>query len=206
MSGMGSFRLVCCALFLACSSAAHAGAVDVLQRFLARNKSFQAEFTQTVYQGQRAQHSSGTIAYQKPGRFRWETTLPHRQLIVGDGQKIWLFDPDLEQVTIRKMDQTLGATPAALLAGENELERFELSEGGTEDGLLWAVAIPRQQEANFARIRLGFSPDENLAALELLDHFGQITVMRFSQSRHNPALPKDFFTFTPPEGVDILEE
>ncbi len=188
---------------------AHAGAVDALRQFLDGTRSFRAEFSQSVLpkSGRKAQHSAGRLAFQKPGKFRWEVERPYPQLMVGNGQKVWIHDPELEQVTVRKMDQALGATPAALLSGSSDiLRQFNLSEGGSSDGLDWAEARPRSQEAGFDRVRLGFTPDGQLKAMEMFDNFGQHTTLRFHQPERNPALPASLFQFTPPKGADVIGE
>ena len=188
---------------------AHAGAVDALRQFLDGTRSFRAEFSQSVLpkSGRKAQHSAGRLAFQKPGKFRWEVERPYPQLMVGNGQKVWIHDLELEQVTVRKMDQALGATPAALLSGSSDiLRQFNLSEGGSSDGLDWAEARPRSQEAGFDRVRLGFTPDGQLKAMEMFDNFGQHTTLRFHQPERNPALPASLFQFTPPKGADVIGE
>jgi outer membrane lipoprotein carrier protein len=188
---------------------AQAGAVDVLRQFLDGTRSFRAEFSQSVLpkSGRKAQYSAGRLAFQKPGKFRWEVERPYPQLMVGNGQKVWIHDPELEQVTVRKMDQALGATPAALLSGSSDiLRQFNLSEGGSSDGLEWAEARPRSQEAGFDRVRLGFTPDGQLKAMEMFDNFGQHTTVRFHQPERNPVLPASLFQFTPPRGTDVIGE
>lgn len=188
---------------------AQAGAVDALRQFLDGTRSFRAEFSQSVQpkSGRKAQHSSGRLAFQKPGKFRWEVERPYAQLMVGNGQKVWIHDPELEQVTVRKMDQALGATPAALLSGGSDiLRQFNLSEGGSSDGLEWVEARPRSQEAGFDRVRLGFTPDGQLKAMEMFDNFGQHTTLRFHQPERNPVLPASLFQFTPPRGTDVIGE
>jgi outer membrane lipoprotein carrier protein len=195
-------------LVLSLPLAAHAGAVDALKRFLDQTKSFSAEFSLSVRsESGRPMDSSGKVAIQKPGKFRWEVEKPYFQLMVGNGQQIWIYDPDLMQVSIRKMDQTMGATPVALLAGSRDiLKNFELSEAGDTDGLAWAEAQPRNQESGFVKVRLGFAPGGDLKAMELFDNFGQTTTVRFHQSRINSRFSDSHFHFTPPEGVEVLEE
>lgn len=188
---------------------AHADATQMLKQFLASTKSYRAEFSQTVMSksGRKPQSSTGKVAFAKPGKFRWEIEKPFPQLMVGDGQKVWIYDPELEQVTTRKMDQALGATPAALLSGSSDLERnFDLTEKGTMDGMQWVEARSKGQEASFEMVRLGFAPNGELKAMELLDNFGQTTTLRFHQPERNPALPASLFKFTPPPGVDVIGE
>lgn len=188
---------------------AQAGAVDSLKQFLDNTRSFRAEFSQSVLSksGRKPQNSAGKLAFQKPGKFRWDVERPYPQLMVGDGKKVWIHDPELEQVTVKKMDQALGATPAALLSGSSDiLKNFNLSEGGSSEGLEWAEARPKSQEASFDRVRLGFAPDGQLKAMEMFDNFGQSTTLRFHQPERNPALPASLFQFTPPKGADVIGE
>ena len=187
---------------------AQAGAVEFLRAFLDDTRSLRAAFTQSVQaaNGRAPRVSSGSLALQKPGRFRWEVDKPQAQLVVGDGRKVWLFDPDLAQVTVRKADAALGATPAALLAGNGAaLRQFQLREAGEQDGLLWVEARPQRPEAGFERLLLGFSARGELEAMRLFDNFGQETHLRFTRIEHNPALPDSLFRFVPPKGVDVLE-
>lgn len=188
---------------------AQAGAVDALKQFLDGTRSYRAEFSQSVLSksGRKPLQSTGKLAFQKPGKFRWDVEKPYPQLMVGDGQKVWIHDPELEQVTVKKMDQALGATPAALLSGTSDMLRnFNLSEGGEADGLQWVEARPKSQEASFDRVRLGFAPNGELKAMEMFDNFGQTTFLRFHQPERNPALPASLFRFTPPKGTDVIGE
>ena len=148
----------------------------------------------------------GSFVFRRPGRFRWVYEPPVDQLIVGDGERVWIYDRGLEQVTVRKLAGALGSTPAALLAGSADIEKaFELSDAGAQDGLEWLLARPREPEAGFERIRIGFGP-EGLRAMELTDHFGQTTVLRFSSLVRNPKVDAKEFRFDPPKGADVLGE
>lgn len=183
-----------------------AGGVERLQQFTNQTKTAQGHFQQRIYDnsGRVTQESSGKFAFSRPGKFRWTYEQPYAQLIVGDGTRVWIYDEDLQQVTVRKLDQALGTTPAALLAGSNEaLKAFELKDEGTREGLQWVLAVPREQESNFSRIRMGFS-EAGLAAMELADSFGQTTVLSFDNLRRNPTLDSSMFQFTPPEGADVI--
>ena len=185
---------------------AEAGAVDQLHQFLASTRTLRADFSQTVIarNGRKPQQSSGVVAISRPGKLRWDIQKPYPQLLVGDGEKIWIYDPELKQITVRKAGQAISGSPAALLAGRNELERdFTLTEAGHADGMDWVEAIPKQNESGFEKVRLGFAGGE-LGAMELLDSFGQTTLIRFSKLVRNPALPADTFRFVPPAGVDIV--
>jgi outer membrane lipoprotein carrier protein len=196
--------LLCLAAF-----EAHAGAVEQLKAFISGTRSAQAEFTQTVLdsKGHKMQTASGTMQFVRPGKFRWEYRTPYEQLIVGDGEKFWLYDADLEQVTVRKLDAALGSSPAALLSGNNEIERgFMLEEAGQQYGLTWLTAKSRSNESTFSAIRMGFNTQSELAAMELNDAFGNTTILRFAHMQRNPQLAPSLFQFVPPKGADVLGE
>lgn len=187
---------------------AQAGAVDQLHDFLKNTRTLKADFAQSVIakNGRKPQQSSGVVAIARPGKLRWEIQKPFPQLVVGDGEKIWIHDPELQQVTVRKAGQAIGGSPAALLSGRNELERnFTLKEAGEADGLNWVEATPKVSDSGFERVRLGFSGSE-LRTMELLDSFGQTTLIHFTRLERNPALPAATFKFVPPAGVDVVGE
>jgi outer membrane lipoprotein carrier protein len=201
-------KLVLAALCLAVFDA-HAGAIEKLKTFIAATHSAQANFTQEVMDqnGKRIQSASGIMQFQRPGKFRWSYQKPYEQLIVGDGTKFWLYDADLNQVTVKKLDAALGSSPAALLSGSNEIERgFTLKEDGSRDGLDWLQAVPKAQDSSFERIRMAFDVQAGLVAMELNDMFGHKTVLRFSTMQRNPKLSEQQFHFTPPKGADVLSE
>jgi outer membrane lipoprotein carrier protein len=184
---------------------ARADAVDTLREFARDVKSGRANFTQTVSSpdGARKKTSSGSFEFMRPNRFRFAYNKPFEQLIVGDGQKVWLHDVDLNQVSVRPLDQALGGTPAALLAG-GLLERgFELSALPSRDGLDWVQALPRAKDGSVAQLRVGFRGKE-LAALEIVDAFGQRSVLQFSAVQQGVAVPAERFHFVPPPGVDVI--
>jgi outer membrane lipoprotein carrier protein len=188
------------------SGLAQAGGVDRLDQFMKQTQSARGEFEQRIVNrdGKTVQQSSGALAFQRPGRFRWSYARPYEQLIVGDGARVWIYDKDLAQVTVRKLDQALGATPAALLAGSNDaLAAFVLKDDGTRDGLEWVEAAPRDKESSFERIRMGFGA-QGLERMELSDSFGQTTLLRFVGLQSNPKLDAAQFTFTPPKGADVI--
>ena len=187
---------------------AHSGAVDQLHDFLKNTKTLRADFSQAVIakSGRKPQQSSGVVAISRPGKLRWEIQKPYPQLVVGDGEKVWIHDPELQQVTVRKAGQAIGGSPAALLSGSNELERnFTLKEAGESEGMAWVEATPKANDSGFERVRLGFAGND-LKAMELLDSFGQTTLIRFSRVERNPALPASTFKFTPPAGADVVGE
>jgi outer membrane lipoprotein carrier protein len=144
--------------------------------------------------------------FQRPGLFRWTYAKPIDQVIVGDGERVWIYDRDLNQVTVRKMSKALGSTPAALLAGSSDVEKaFELTDAGTRDNLEWLQAKPRDAEAGFDHIRMGFSAT-GVQAMELVDNFGQTTRLRFLNLQRNPKTDPADFRFEPPKGADVLGE
>jgi outer membrane lipoprotein carrier protein len=186
--------------------AAQADPLERFREFLRGTQSARAAFEQQVFDRERrlVQASHGTFAFLRPGRFRWTTSQPYEQVIVGDGERVWIHDPDLNQVTVRRMAQALGSTPAALLAGSADVERaFTFADGGRAGGLEWLEATPREKEAGFERIRLGLGA-QGVEAMELFDHFGQTTVLRFSGIVRNPPLEPEAFRFVPPKGADVL--
>ena len=189
-----------------CPFLAHAGAIDQLHDFLKNTRTLKAEFAQAVIAkgGRKPQQSSGIVAISRPGKLRWEIQKPYPQLVVGDGEKIWIYDPELQQVTVRKAGQAIGGSPAALLAGSNDLEKnFTLTEVGEAEGMSWVEATPKAGDSGFEKVRLGFAGSD-LKAMELLDSFGQTTLIRFAKIERNPALPAATFRFTPPAGVDVI--
>ena len=188
---------------------AQAGATDKLKNFIAATQSAQADFTQQVLDqsGKHLQNASGTMQFVRPGKFRWVYKKPYEQLIVGDGQKFWLHDIDLNQVTVKQLDAALGSSPAALLSGSNEIERgFELKDIGNKDGLEWLQAQPKSKDTSFEKILMAFNAQSDLVVMELHDSFGNKTVLRFSGLQHNPQLPAQLFKFVPPQGADVLGE
>jgi outer membrane lipoprotein carrier protein len=185
---------------------AHASGIDRLNQFMTSTVTATGEFEQRVFNRDRkvTQQSRGTLAFARPGKFRWTYSKPYPQVIVGDGARVWVYDEDLNQVTVRKLGQALGATPAALLAGSNEaLKAFELKDEGARDGLEWVEAVPRDKESGFERIRLGFG-FSGIERMELVDAFGQTTELRFTGLQRNPRVDPALFTFTPPKGADVV--
>ena len=188
--------------------AAHADSLERFKTFLRDTQSARAEFEQKVYGrgGKLTQESSGNFVFQRPGRFRWTYAKPVDQLIVGDGERVWIYDRDLNQVTVRRLSRALGSTPAALLAGASDVEKaFELRDAGSREGLEWMEAKPKEREAGFELVRMGFGP-QGLQAMELIDHFGHTTRLRFSNLRPNPKIDPAEFRFEPPPGADVLGE
>ena len=196
------------ALALICgASAAHADAVDTLREFVRDVKSGRSTFTQTVTaaDGARKKTSSGQFEFLRPGRFRFNYTKPFEQLIVADGVKVWIYDADLNQASSRKLSQALGATPAALLAGSSLDADFVLSSQPARDGLEWARATPKAKDGAFQSMTVGFKGRE-LAAVEIVDSFGQRSVLQFTRFEANVALDAERFRYTPPAGADVIEQ
>lgn len=189
------------------SAAARADAVDALRGFVRDVKSARATFTQTVTSadGKRRKTSSGEFEFLRPNRFRFAYTRPYAQLIVADGQKVWLHDPDLNQVSSRRIDQALGATPAALLAGAALEPDFVLSTEPSRDGVEWALAVPRAKDGAFQALRVGFRAG-TLVAIEITDAFGQQSRLDFADFASGVALPAERFRFVPPSGTDVVEQ
>jgi outer membrane lipoprotein carrier protein len=201
-------RILFAVLFFLICAPAHASSLDRFKDFVRGTQSARAEFEQKVYDrsGKLTQESKGSFAFQRPGLFRWVYAKPVDQVIVGDGERVWIHDRDLNQVTVRKLSRALGSTPAALLAGSADIEKaFQLSDAGTKEGLEWLEATPLERDAGFEHVRMGFDADE-LRAMELFDHFGQRTVLRFMNLRRNPKIDKSEFRFEPPKGADVLGE
>lgn len=187
---------------------AGAAGVDALKAFLGQTQTLKARFAQMVLDKnlKALQQAQGVMQFSRPGKFRWDYTKPYEQTIVGDGSRLWIYDKDLNQVTVRKLDRALGASPAALLAGSNDLERdYTLSNLGMDKGLDWLEALPKSRDTVFERVRMGFGKS-GLEVMELRDQFGQVTVITFADVERNPRIPAEVFRFTPPPGADVISE
>ena len=196
-------KLLVTALIALAPLAAHADGIAQLKRFVGETRSMKASFSQVVT-GRQTQTASGSMELSRPGKFRWSYEKPFEQLVVGDGAKVWVYDKDLNQVIVRPLDAALGATPAALLAGDNALERnFTLVDGGAADGLAWVEATPTSADSTFTKVRIGFR-GQLPRAMELVDAFGQTTRLQFEAFERNVALPADLFRFAPPAGADVV--
>jgi outer membrane lipoprotein carrier protein len=199
-------KLLCVLLLMPALSLA--ASVDSLKSLLNQTTTAKARFAQAVLDknNKPLQQVTGTMEFSRPGRFRWEYNKPYEQTIVGDGSRLWIYDKDLNQVTVRKLDRALGASPAALLAGSNEIDKsYTLKSVGAEGGLDWLEATPRTQDTAFERIRLGFGQN-GLEAMELKDQFGQMTVIKFADLERNVKISPDAFKFTPPKGAAVISE
>lgn len=198
--------LVTCALMLGALSV-QADAVDSLRDFVREAKTGRAAFTQVVTpaDGSRAKRSSGSFEFARPNRFRFDYLQPYPQRIVADGRQVWMHDPDLDQVTVRAVDNALGATPAALLAGDTLERDFTLAVQPDAEGLAWARATPKAADGGFQWMAVGFRGAQ-LAAVEILDRFGQRTRLTLERFEANPVLAADRFVFVPPPGADVLKQ
>ena len=200
---------------------ASAGGLESLELFVKTVKTGRADFTQVMTspakegQAPRVKTSSGTFEFSRPHRFKFIYTKPFEQSIVADGQTLWLYDADLNQVTARKQSQVLGSTPAALIAAAPDLRAlqadFTLADAPDQDGLQWVVATPKAGDGQLQTIRVGFRVNDpakgtsgGLAALEILDSFGQRSLLTFSRMEVNPALPSTSFQFKAPPGADVI--
>ena len=220
-------RFFATVLIAACAYPACANGLESLESFVKTVGSGRADFTQVVTspakEGQtaRSKTSSGTFEFSRPNRFRFLYKKPFEQSIVADGQTLWLYDADLNQVTARKQAAALGSTPAALIAAAPDLRAlqadFTLAAAPEKDGLEWVVATPKAKDGQLQAVRVGFRADgrpgdkaaekpAELAALEILDSFGQRSLLSFSKVEVNPALPRDTFQFVTPKGADVIRQ
>ena len=197
------------AAFLALlAPAAFAGGLDDFLAFNSATKTATARFEQQVFDraGKVVESASGTFTFARPGKFRWTYDKPHKQVLVGDGARLWIHDPDLNQVTVKRMEGAISSTPAALLAGRDDITTlFTLKDAGSADGLAWVEASPKAQDTGFERVRLGLK-DRSLAAMELHDQLGGRTRLTFVDLKANAAVAPSSFVFSPPQGADVIED
>jgi outer membrane lipoprotein carrier protein len=189
------------------AGAAHASALDQFKSFVAGTKSARGEFTQTqVMKTKTGKTSSGTFVFSRPGKFIWTYQKPYEQLLQADGDTLYLYDKDLNQVTTRKLGGALGSSPAAILFGSNDLEKnFTLAEAGTHDGLEWLNATPKSKDTTFEQIGIGLK-DGIPQAMELKDNFGQTVLLKFTSFQRNPALGAQTFKFDVPKGAEVVNQ
>lgn len=212
-------KLLAIVLIAGCAQLARAGGMESLESFVKTVKSGRAGFSQVVTaparpgQSARSKTSTGTFEFLRPNRFKFLYQKPFEQSIVADGQTLWLYDVDLNQVTARKQAQLLASTPAALIASAPDLHAlqadFNLQDAPDKDGLQWVVATPKAKDGQLQSVRVGFKPGDGgsqLAVLEILDSFGQRSVLTFSKFEVNAALPADAFVFKPPAGADVIRQ
>ena len=189
-------------------AAASAATVEELKSLLRETTTARSRFAQMVLDKnlKPLQQSTGNMQFARPGKFRWEYDKPYQQTIVGDGTRVWIYDKDLNQVTVRRLDVALGSTPAALLAGSSDIDKsYALTATGNQDGLDWIEAVPRARDNTFEKVRLGFSKS-GLEAMELRDQFGHVTVIKFSAIERNAKIAPETFRFTPPKGADVISD
>ena len=204
---MNSFRLVACVALFVASANAFADAAESLRAFVRDVKTGKSAFTQTVTSpdGAKQKLSSGNFSFARPNRFRFDYVKPYAQAIVSDGQKVWFHDPDLNQVTIRKVADTLGSTPVALLTGTSIEKTFELKNQPDKDGLEWVQATPRETGGTIQWLKAGFK-GKALTAVEVADSFGQRSLLKFIDLATDVAVPAEAFRFTVPAGADVSEQ
>ncbi|MDT4331413.1 outer membrane lipoprotein chaperone LolA [Methylomonas sp. MED-D] len=194
---------------LICATPLHAEETPIarLKTFLAGSSALAADFRQVTLDksGKPAQTSSGKFYLSRPGKFRWNYQKPFVQEIVSNGGKVWFYDADLEQVTVKQLDDSLGSTPALLLTGQIDIEeKFTLREQGEDEGMNWVKLSPKNEESGFKYILIGLERDQ-LGGMELSDNFGQLTRIYFSNIQINPKLEEALFNFKAPKGADVFE-
>ncbi len=201
-------KLIYCLLFVAFPVSASTKGLDSLRYFFNEVQTYNARFDQVVLDEglNPLQETSGVLWIKRPGKFRWEYDPPYEQLIVGDGDRVWVYDIDLEQITTRKMSGALGGTPAILLAGKGDLDKdFKVKALGTQGRLDWVQLIPKKKDGGFEDIRIGFEEDQ-IRTLELIDSFGQVTRITLYDFQENSKISKERFVFKPPEGIDVISD
>lgn len=187
----------------------HAGnGLDRLNHFFDGLTGLRANFEQTVMDASAfsIQESRGVLIMQRPDKFLWDYQQPYQQAIIADGKKIYIYDADLEQVTIKPMQKSMGDTPMLLLSSGGALDdSFVITESGADSGLEWLTLKPKAQQTNFTMMRLAFDA-KSLRVMELVDSFDQITRLTFSEMQRNPRIDNSLFKFVAPDGVDVIEE
>ena len=200
------FKLIVLMLGLTLGTSAPTATPATVQRYFQNLQSLRVDFIQRVFdeRGRVMQTSSGQMLMRKPGKFRWDYQTPAEQVIVADGERLWAYDVDLAQVTVRKLDQALSSTPLALLSGAAPIEEaFTVGSVRRQDGLEWYELTPKQPQPEFRLLRVAFR-GEALISLELEDNFGQRTRLDFQKLERNPAFDPALLKFTPPPGVDVV--
>jgi len=198
--------LSCSALWLAVFVSQRVSADDLVADYFSGLETFQSQFIQTVIDsdGQQVQRSEGTVWIRKPGRFRWDYQTPYRQLIVADGKQLWTYDADLEQATVKPVDEALSSTPAMLLSGFRPLsDVMTWRQSGTENGERWFKLDPKQPDSAVERVRIGFANDQ-LSIIEVTDGFGNHTRIQFTDIKRNQAIDRDLFTLKLPPDTDVI--
>ena len=200
-------KIVVTGLLIAAQSS-FADGVASLHDFFKNTDAMRAQFSQVVTdnKGRKIQEVQGSMQLQRPNKFRWDYAKPYEQQIISDGKQVFLYDTDLQQVTVRELSKALGSSPAALLAGGEAVEKsFTIKNATRKDGLNWVLALPKDKDSGFERVLLGFK-DETLRKMELYDSFNHITMITFDSVERNPKLLESTFLFIPPKGVDVVGE
>ncbi len=206
-------KTLCFSLSLGLPMLAQATALEQFKSFVSATRTARGEFTQRLVKTDGdsgamrvSSASSGSFQFARPGKFIWIYQKPYEQLLQADGDKLYIYDKDLNQVTIRTLGGAIGSSPAAILFGSNDLEKnFKLSEGGTRDGIEWLQAIPKTQDTNFEKIGIGLK-DGMPVAMELRDSFGQASLLTFTRFEKNPSISASQFRFVIPKGADVLKQ
>ena len=202
-------RLLAAGALMLASFAAGA-ADDSLARvdaYLGSLKTLAADFEQVVRddKGQVTNRASGKLTISRPDRFRWDYREPYVQVIVADGRKLWLYDADLQQVTVRPLEQGLGSTPAMLLSGSGKAsDAFTAGPMQKRGDFTWCTLLPKQRDSDFERVSLAFNAKGELAAMELVDKLGQSTLIGFGNLVRNGKVDESAFRFVPPKGADVI--
>ena len=190
---------------------AGATALEQFKAFVANTRSARGDFVQRLVKEENGKlrasnESSGSFVFARPGKFIWSYRKPYEQVLQADGEKLYIHDKDLNQVTVRALGDAIGSSPAAILFGSNDLEKnFALSEAGTREGIEWLQAIPRAKDTQFEKIGIGLK-DGVPVAMELRDSFGQVSVLTFTKFEKNPSLSGTQFRFVVPKGADVLQQ
>jgi len=203
----------CVTLLALLPSMSYASALEQFKLFVSATRTARGEFSQRLVKAdsdsgnmRMSNASSGSFTFARPGKFIWTYQKPYEQLLQADGDKLYIYDKDLNQVTIRPLGNAIGSSPAAILFGSNDLEKnFTLSEAGTRDGIEWLQAIPKTKDTNFEKIGIGLK-DGMPVAMELRDSFGQVSILSFTRFEKNPSLSATQFRFVIPKGADVLQQ
>lgn len=194
--------------FLLASNVHAASGEQLLQRFVSDIKTFEAKFTQSVYgeDGKLSQRTNGGLMLSRPGRFKWNYALPYPQQIIADGKNLWVYDIELEQVTVKPISELLTSTPFALLTSQTALrDNFLLEEKGTHKGITWVELTPLKSDTDFTGVAVGLD-NQGVKSMHLFDQFGQKTVIQFLDVKTNHRIPGGTYKFVPPRGVDVIGE
>jgi outer membrane lipoprotein carrier protein len=205
---MSKIKTVFLSCLLILPLAAQADGISSLKKFYDETHAIKADFHQIVLdkQGQKIQEVYGEMQLKRPNKFKWDYHKPYEQQIISDGKQVWLYDTELAQVSVRELSKALGSSPAALLAGENSLEKnFKLVNAYRKDGLDWVSTNPKDSDTGFNKISLAFKNDV-LQEMDMIDSFGHQTRIKFSNVVHNPLIEPKTFLFKPPQGVDVVGE